>query len=162
MLHGMSTQILLPEWDLFLKLLAREPNVSKAARGAGLQPSACYARRARDAEFRREWDEAINEAVDVIEAELHRRAVDGVEKPVYFKGEVVGYVREFSDPLMALYVKRWRPEYRERSTVDMNAQIEQKPMTKDEKAAVFAELMAAAYAQMIEAQAKGDEGHDIG
>jgi hypothetical protein len=35
--------------------------------------------------------------MDALESELWRRAVDGVEQPVYYKGEVAGTMQECSD-----------------------------------------------------------------
>ncbi len=68
-------------------------------------------------------DEAFVEAVDVargfagdrMEAEVMRRAFDGVEEPVYQGGRMVGTVRKFSDVLAIFALKGAMPEkYRER------------------------------------------------
>lgn len=139
------------EWDLFLKQLALEPNVTKAARAAGLLPSACYSRRERDADFRREWDEAMAEAVDGIEAEIHRRAVRGVEKGIWYQGERVGEEQVYSDSLLSLYAKRWIPEYRDRQTVDMNASVKHEALTEADREKAVAEILAKAYARMAAA-----------
>jgi hypothetical protein len=34
-------------------------------------------------------------ACDAIEAEMRRRAIEGVQKPVFYKGEVCGYMTEY-------------------------------------------------------------------
>ena len=48
----------------------------------------------------------------------------GTLSPVYYKGEVVGHVREFSDTLLMFSLKARRPEvYRESTTVDVRAQL---------------------------------------
>ncbi len=39
-----------------------------------------------------------------------RRAMHGTDKPVYQKGELVGYVREYSDNLLTLALKTRRPD----------------------------------------------------
>jgi len=54
------------------------------------------------------------------EDEADRRAVDGVERPVYHKGEVVGYIKEYSDQMLALQLKAGNPDkYAERKQVDV-------------------------------------------
>jgi hypothetical protein len=55
-------------------------------------------------------------ACDILEAEAHRRAVEGVEKPVgWYKGRPGGYVREYSDVLLIFLLKGLRPEkYKDR------------------------------------------------
>jgi hypothetical protein len=39
------------------------------------------------------WDEAVEVATDALEREAWRRAVEGFDEP----GEVVGYVKKYSD-----------------------------------------------------------------
>lgn len=51
---------------------------------------------------------------------IHDRAVDGWEEPVYWKGELTGTIRRFSDRLLELQAKRHCPEYRDRSQLDVN------------------------------------------
>ena len=46
-------------------------------------------------------EEAKDEYRYVIEAEAHRRAVDGVDKDVYFQGTVVGKEKVYSDTLLS-------------------------------------------------------------
>lgn len=50
-----------------------------------------------------------------------RRAVDGVDRPVYQTGELVGYERMYSDQLLVVLLRRHIAEYRDRSTIDLNA-----------------------------------------
>jgi hypothetical protein len=72
-----------------------------------------------------EWAQRVEDArqafADKIEKAVFKRAVKGTKKPVFYQGRECGYVREYSDSLAALILKRHRPEYRERSTVDLNA-----------------------------------------
>lgn len=54
-------------------------------------------------------------ACDRIEAEITRRALEGVEEPVYQQGRMVGTVRRFSDVLLIFMAKAAMPKkYRER------------------------------------------------
>ncbi len=69
--------------------------------------------------YRRAFEEAQEDAADTLEAEVYRRAVTGVEKPVgWYKGVAGGKVREYSDVLLMFYLKALRPEkFRERYEV---------------------------------------------
>ena len=49
-------------------------------------------------------------AVEVWEAEVKRRAYEGVEEPVYQKGQLVGFIRKYSDLLAIFHLKGARPE----------------------------------------------------
>jgi len=54
-----------------------------------------------------------------LEQEAHRRAVEGVLEPVFYKGELVEHVRKFSDVLLIVLLKANAPEkYIDRSAVD--------------------------------------------
>jgi hypothetical protein len=63
-----------------------------------------------DEVFARLYQEAKDDAIDMLEAEARRRAVDGVLEPVYQGGVKVGAVRKYSDTLMALFLKGYRRE----------------------------------------------------
>ena len=55
-------------------------------------------------------DHAREEAADTLEAEARRRAIEGVEEPVFHKGERVGTVRKHSDLLLIFLLKGARPQ----------------------------------------------------
>jgi hypothetical protein len=103
----------------FLAALAETGNVRQACRSIGRCPATIYKYRQKDPAFAAQWDETMALAMDtVLEAEAIRRAVDGVEKPVYHQGQVVGTVREYSDTLLIFLLKGWKSDrYRERREV---------------------------------------------
>jgi hypothetical protein len=54
----------------------------------------------------------------VLEQEAHRRAVEGIDKPVYYKGDLVDTVKEYSDTLLIVLLKGNAPEkYRDRQEI---------------------------------------------
>ena len=55
-------------------------------------------------------DHAREEAADTLEAEARRRAIEGVEEPVFHKGQRVGTVRKYSDLLLIFLLKGVRPQ----------------------------------------------------
>ena len=97
----------------FLELLRQDPNVSAAAREVGVARATAYSLRTRDAAFAAAWDDAVQEAVDHVEAELRRRAVEGVEEPVFYQGKEIARVRKYSDQLLKFYLQANRERYRD-------------------------------------------------
>ena len=97
-------------WGRFIELLAETGNVSLACRETGIPRRSAYVRRKRDTKFASAWDEAITTAVDLLEAEAKRRAMEGVLEPVFQQGRLVGMIRRFSDRLMILLLKAHKPD----------------------------------------------------
>lgn len=109
-----------PEKDeRFLAALAEGQKVGSACRAVGYSRTSTYEWREADAQFAARWQEAIDDAVERMEAEADRRAVDGTLKPVFHQGVECGHVREFSDTLLIFRLKALRPDvYRERASVE--------------------------------------------
>ena len=135
----------------FLTQLAESGNVRRACRQVGRCPATIYKYRQRDPAFAALWDETMAVAMDtVLEPEVIRRAVEGVERPVYHQGEQVGTVREYSDTLLIFLLKGWRPErYKDRhevghrGTVELWHKLEQvSAMTPEEIQVFLAEVDA--------------------
>ena len=59
-------------------------------------------------------------AWDRMEAELYRRAVEGVDEPVFFGGDCIGTIKRYSDQLLLAGVKAHRPEYRDKQSVELS------------------------------------------
>jgi hypothetical protein len=105
--------------DVFINMLAKCGVVSKACKAAGISRMTAYRYRENDPVFKDQWDEAIDIAVENMEAEAQRRAVEGVLKPVYQKGTKVGTVREYSDTLLIFLLKAHKPKkYRDNATIE--------------------------------------------
>lgn len=119
------------DWqERFIASLQKLPNVTRAAKAAGINRKYAYQVKKSDIQFAEAWDDALGMSVDNAEAELHRRAVLGVLEPVYHNGKKVGSVREYSDTLLIFLLKTHRPE-KYRDSVKLtgsgpNGEIEQK------------------------------------
>lgn len=100
--------------DVFLADLRDRGNVTLAAKVAGYARSSLYERIKEDPSFAQAVDDARAEYQSRLELEADRRAVEGVEKPVFYQGEVCGHVREYSDNLLMFRLKRLDPGYRDR------------------------------------------------
>lgn len=103
---------------LFLSALRESGNATHAARVAELDRRTAFRIRKRDPEFAKAWEDALDVAADGLEAEARRRAVEGVERPVFGRSGPIGTVRDYSDLLLIFLLKGARPEkYRERRDV---------------------------------------------
>ena len=75
--------------DAFIERLKATGNVTLAATGAGVTRQNAYQTRNRNKTFRRRWDDALDQAVDLLDGEARRRAT-GISRDIYYAGEVVG------------------------------------------------------------------------
>jgi hypothetical protein len=104
-----------PEVDVFLQALAATGNVAASCRASGLGRTTVYRYKEQDEAFAAAWKEALEEACDDLELEARRRGKDGVLTPVYYKGKIVGHIREYSDTLLLSQLKAHCPQlYRDR------------------------------------------------
>lgn len=114
----------------FLDVLSTTCNVTLAAKSVGLGRSRAYELKDKSKVFSQRWDEAIGEAIDLLEGEARRRAFHGADKPVIYQGKLstqtnplTGEVRpltikEYSDLLLIFLLKAHRPhKYRERHEI---------------------------------------------
>lgn len=99
----------------FLEGLAAGLPVGKACELAGYVRRTVYDWRREDEAFAQAWADADEAAVERMEAEADRRAVEGTRKPVFYQGQICGEIAEFSDTLLMFRLKGKRPDiYRER------------------------------------------------
>jgi hypothetical protein len=115
-MQGQSRRVRSPrKIERFLNALREGRTVSAAAADAGVSFRLVYYWRAKDADFAKAWQEALEEGTDRLEDEARRRAVEGTTKPIYQRGERVGEVQVYSDALLMFLLKGRRPDkYRER------------------------------------------------
>ena len=93
----------------FIERLKATCNVTLAAAGAGVNRQNAYRARSRSKKFRRQWDEALDEAVDLLAAEARRRAT-GISRDVWHAGKVVGTERVYDSGLLMFLLKAHRPQ----------------------------------------------------
>ncbi len=111
--------------EIFLEELTKTCCVLRSAAAAGIERRRLYEMRDKEPEFAEAWDKALDAGTDVLEAEAIRRAVEGVDEPVYQGGELVGHVRKYSDTLLARLLDAHKPDkYRQRSEVKHTGSVE--------------------------------------
>lgn len=87
----------------FIDLLSKTCNVTLSAKGAGISRITAYEWRNTNAEFAALWNDALQQAIELLEAEAWQRA------------------RKQSDTLMIFLLKAHKPEkYREQFTVKVD------------------------------------------
>lgn len=88
----------------FLQLLSQSCNVTLSAKGAGVIPNTAYEHRKALPEFAAQWDQAKEEAIEILEGHAWSRA------------------SSTSDVLMIFLLKAHKPErYREQSHLDVTS-----------------------------------------
>lgn len=99
----------------FLRCFALCGNVLRSCQAAGIGRRTAYNWLEQDEQFQKLYAEAHEDALDLLEEEARRRGVDGVLEPVFQGGKKVGSIRKYSDNMLALLLKRKRPDtFRER------------------------------------------------
>jgi hypothetical protein len=93
----------------FIAALTKTGNISAACNRVGIGRQSAYDHRRNDAVFAALWEEALETATDYLELEARRRALKGCVRPVFYKGDECGQIREYSDTLMVFLLKAHRP-----------------------------------------------------
>lgn len=93
----------------FLDHYSKSGNVTLAALAAGITRQAAYKARGADGDFASAWEEAKEEATDLLYGEARRRALQGRPEPVFYQGQKVGEVMRYSDYLLWKLLCALRP-----------------------------------------------------
>lgn len=111
--------------ERFLEAFRVTGIVSSSAEAAGVHRSSVYRELEKDEAFVAAFEDAEAEAVDVLEREALRRAVEGVVEPVVSAGEHVTDVRRYSDRLLEFLLKARRPDrFSERHRIEHRGAVE--------------------------------------
>ena len=136
--------------SLFLEALRKDPNVTAACDHALIARKTAYQWREQDETFADGWEAALDRSKDVALSSIYQRGILGWDEPVVAQGKVAVdefgnrlLIHKWSDPLASLYAKANLPEYKEKQTIDLNAQITtMADQAKDELLADLAAAMA--------------------
>lgn len=108
----------------FFEALTNGFGVTESAKRAGYSRRSAYDYREKYPDFAEQWGEAVQTHIESMELEADRRALEGVEEPVFYKGAECGRVRKFSDNLLMFRLKALAPDkYRERQEVKHAGEI---------------------------------------
>jgi hypothetical protein len=108
-----------PKKTAFLAAYAECGVISRACKIADIGRTTYYDWMDSDSSFVAAFGEAHAHAVESMEAEARRRAIEGWDEPVFHEGSVCGYKRKFSDTLLIFMLKGAKPEtYRDSLSVE--------------------------------------------
>tara|TARA_R110002096_G_scaffold357389_3_gene550674 strand:+ start:1744 stop:2220 length:477 start_codon:yes stop_codon:yes gene_type:complete len=96
--------------SVFLEAIAAGEKAGVSAEIAGAGRRTFYRWRTEDTKFAAAWEQASAAPKNELEHEALRRAVKGVEKPVYRGGEIVGHITDYSDSMLMFLLKAHYPE----------------------------------------------------
>lgn len=100
----------------FLNKFCDLANITKSATATRIGRRTVYDWLENDKDFKVKFKKARKVAIGVLEDEAHRRAVEGIDKAIFYKGKKVkAKVKEYSDTLLIVLLKANAPKkYRER------------------------------------------------
>lgn len=95
----------------FIQALAESACIAEACGAVGMSPSSAYRLRALPAAsaFRQAWDIALDYAIRRLGDAALARALHGVARPVYYKGEQIGERRYFDEKLTMFLLRTRDP-----------------------------------------------------
>ena len=96
----------------FIEALADEGSVTKAAEAVHMSPGGAYKLRRLPGgeQFKVAWEAAAREGAVKLADKLTQRAMDGVEEPIFYKGERVGTRIRYNDKLGMFLLRAHMPE----------------------------------------------------
>jgi len=106
--------------ELYFSFLEVSGRKRYSAIMAGVDPGRVVYYMTREKDLKAREMAAMQGYCELIDAAVHDRAINGVTRNVYFKGEVCGTERHYSDSLLLALAKANSPKYREHLSVDAN------------------------------------------
>lgn len=96
----------------FIDALAESGCVTEACRRVGMSRASAYALLTRNDSslFRAAWDAALDVGIGVLGDAARSRAINGVSRPVFYKGEQIGERIYFDERLTMFLLKTRDPE----------------------------------------------------
>lgn len=121
--EGTPKKRVLSKKELFLDAFAEHGIVLKAAQSAGIDRRTVYKWLEHDEKFMLAFNQAKENARDIVRAEIHRRAIEGWDEEVYQLGKYAGTMRKYSDTLLIFHAKALMPEYRDKQHIDVSGSL---------------------------------------
>lgn len=106
--------------DVYLEELEKVGQPRRCARAVGVSYSSVQAAVKNEPEFRDAYQDAMGLFSEAVEEEVRRRAMDGVEEPVFYKGESKETVNRKSDGLLTLLVKAKNSEFNDKIKAEVS------------------------------------------
>jgi len=148
-MRGVGTGLTPKKKARFLSELADCPNVTAIGDKLRVSRTTLYREREADPEFAEQWDKARAIGLEAAEDEAWRRAIEGVDEPVFYQGSTCGAIKRYSDTLLIFMLKGGKPEkYRDR--MDLGSDPKRPLLTRKVDECTTDELMAIAAGGIVE------------
>jgi hypothetical protein len=150
-----------PKKAAFLAAFAEAGTVKHAAEIAGVSPKHPYYWLQNDSKFAAAFEQAKEDAIQSLEWEARRRAIEGRSEPVFYKGKRCAVIRKPSDTLLIFLLKAARPEiYRDNYSPNPGATAESfAGMGKNSQLPTREELIAET--RELLAQFEAESAHEL-
>jgi len=123
-----ADKIVHPKKRALLAAFRETASISRAAAMAEVRRTSHYDWM-KDPAYAAAFNEAREQAAQVLEDEAVRRAHEGVEEPIFQGGRRVGTVRKYSDVLLIFLLKGLRPDrYKERVAAEHTGKDSTQPI----------------------------------
>lgn len=109
--------------DEYLAALERTGLYIAAADAVGIHHDTALEHRKKDPGFQRACDLAIERYRKWLIAAAERRAVHGIDEPVFQQGAYVGSKRVYSDRMLELLLKAKAPEFKDKVAVEQSGHV---------------------------------------
>lgn len=144
--EGKYTELSSIKKRAFLTAYSECGNISKAVEVSKVSRASHYLWMREDELYPKYFEEAGEEAAEHLEDEARRRAAEGIDKPVFYKGEKCGVIREYSDTLLMFLLKGVKPgKYRDNASLELTGKdggpIQYEAMTPEQRAERIKELL---------------------
>lgn len=106
--------------SVFLEHLGKKLFITQACEAAGIGRATIYEWRDADPEFRKQIEEVEAKTLDILRSEAFRRAVIGVEEPVFHNGKQIATVTKASDYLLDRMLRAKDPAFKDNMRVDIH------------------------------------------
>lgn len=122
------------EASLYLKVYAKTGNHVLAGEVTGIKKNRVMDRARRDPWFNEQLNEARQLSVERLEGEAYRRAVIGVDEPLYYQGEIFGTVKKYSDKLLLKLLEVNDERYSPKLNLNVNRPMDLSKLSDSELA----------------------------
>lgn len=106
--------------ERFLELYPNVGHIQRTCEILGIVPRTLYHWRKNDLVFKEQFEEIQSLILIMLEDEAIRRAVDGVDKPIYYQGTKVGTEKVYSDFLLHKLLVANSPKYKDKSALELS------------------------------------------
>lgn len=113
-------EITMNQVDMYLSYLATTGRKANSAIKAGVDPGRMVYLMKKDEDLKAREIMAMQFYAELVDEAVHERAINGVERGVYYKGEEIAKERHYSDQLLMMLAKAHNPKYRDHVSVDAN------------------------------------------